>query len=122
PNPWFEDFATDIVGRPSPRNGGELDAEAAAGMMSGNIMGLAIHDLPLIRRFCPDWEQAEVLSAQVTGANGYLVHLRVGDRHVRLFGAHTHTLQPEWRLEAIADDMALDLAFPNSYVHAGSAI
>lgn len=122
PNPRFEDFATDIVGRPGPWQGGDFDADAAAGMMTGMIMGLAIHDLPLIRSFCPEWEQAEVLSAQVIRTGGYLIHLRIGARNVRVFGVMTHTLQPEWRLEAIGSNMALDVAFPNSYVHAGSAV
>lgn len=121
PNPRFEDFATDVVGRPPAGRGGEFDADAAAGMMTGSIMGLAIHDLPLIRRFCPDWEDAAVLSAQIIRTGGYLIHLRLGTRSIRVHGVMTRTLEPEWRLEAIADDMALDIAFPNSYVHAGSA-
>jgi myo-inositol 2-dehydrogenase / D-chiro-inositol 1-dehydrogenase len=121
PNPWFEDFATDIVGRPGPRRPGEIDADAAAGMIAGNVMGLAIHDLPLIRMLCPEWERTEVLSAQILEGGGYLIHLRIGERHVRVFGAHTRTLQPEWRLEVIADEGSLTVEFPNSYVHAGSA-
>jgi hypothetical protein len=72
--------------------------------------------------FCPDWESAEVLSAQIIRTGGYLIHLRIGSRSVRVQGVMTQTLEPEWRLEAIADDMALDVAFPNSYVHAGSAV
>lgn len=122
PNPRFEDFATDVVGRPGPWQGGEFDADAAAGMMTGSIMGLAIHDLPLIRMFCPDWEQAEVLSAQIIRTGGYLIHLRIGERNVRVAAVMTHTLQPEWRLEAIGDDIALDVDFPNSYVQYGSAV
>ncbi|BDI22987.1 Gfo/Idh/MocA family protein [Herbiconiux sp. L3-i23] len=122
PNPRFEDFATDIVGRPGPWQGGEFDADAAASMMSGSIMGLAIHDLPLIRMFCPDWEEAEVLSAQIIRSGGYLLHLRIGARNVRVAAVMTQTLQPEWRLEAIGDDIALDVDFPNSYVHYGSAV
>jgi predicted dehydrogenase len=122
PNPRFEDFATDVVGRPGPWSGGEFDAEAAAGMIHGSIMGLAIHDLPLIRMFCPDWEEAELLSADIIRTGGYLIHLRIGARDVRVFGVMTHTMQPEWRLEAIGEDIALDVAFPNSYVQAGSAV
>lgn len=122
PNPRFEDFATDVVGRPGPWQGGELDADAAAGMMRGSIMGLAIHDLPLIRQLCPDWERAEMLSAQIIPTGGYLIHLRVGQRHLRILGIMTQTLDPEWRLEAIGNDAAVDIAFPNSYVQAGSAV
>lgn len=122
PNPRFEDFATDVVGRPGPWTGGDFDADAAAGMMHGSIMGLAIHDLPLIRMFCPDWVDTEVLSAEIIRTGGYLIHARIGTRDVRVFGVMTHTMQPEWRLEAIGDEVALDVAFPNSYVHAGSAV
>jgi myo-inositol 2-dehydrogenase/D-chiro-inositol 1-dehydrogenase len=121
PNPRFEDFASVIVGRPRPWVGGEFDADAAAGMIAGSVMGLAIHDLPLIRMFCPDWAETEVLSAQAIRSGGYLIHLRIGERSVRVFGVMTDSMQPEWRLEAIGDTLALDVAFQNSYVHAGSA-
>jgi myo-inositol 2-dehydrogenase/D-chiro-inositol 1-dehydrogenase len=121
PNPRFEDFATVVVGRPGPRGGNEFDAAAAAGMIEGSVMGLAIHDLPLIRLFCPDWSEAEVLSARIIRSGGYLIHLRIGARSVRVFGVMTDSMQPEWRLEAIGDEHALDVAFQNSYVQAGSA-
>lgn len=121
PNPRFEDFASVVVGRPGSWVGGEFDADAAAGMIAGSVMGLAIHDLPLIRMFCPDWEETEVLSSQVIRSGGYLIHLRIGTRTVRVFGVMTDSMQPEWRLEAIGDELALDVAFQNSYVHAGSA-
>ncbi|WP_210478974.1 Gfo/Idh/MocA family protein [Naasia sp. SYSU D00948] len=119
PNTRSEDFATEIHSRPT-RTAPELSAaERAAGEMFGNIMGLAIHDLPLVRRLCPDFRDVELLSAQ-TLSPGYLLDLRIGDRSVQVYGHHTTSWRPEWRVEAIADDVSLVVDFPPPYVHAGS--
>src|SRR3712207_4027976 len=82
PNPRFEDFATEVLTRPEWPKRDRRDPEVAAGMMRGGIMGLAIHDLPLVRAFCPDFTDLEVLSAAVPSPGGYVVHLRVGGRNV----------------------------------------
>jgi myo-inositol 2-dehydrogenase/D-chiro-inositol 1-dehydrogenase len=122
PNPRFEDFATEILPRVQRPQQEMSAADRAAGMMFGSIMGLAIHDLPLVRMFCPDFEDIELLSAQTLNPSGYLLNLRIGDRSVQVYGHSTHSWRPEWRLEAIADDASLLVDFPNSYVHAGSAV
>jgi predicted dehydrogenase len=121
PNPRFEDFATEILPRVERTWPQQSAADRAAGMMFG-IMGLAIHDLPLVRMFCPDFRDIELLSAQTLSPGGYLVNLRIGDRSVQLYGHSTQSWRPEWRFEAIADDQSLLVDFPNSYVHAGSAV
>ncbi|WP_227496908.1 Gfo/Idh/MocA family protein [Planctomonas psychrotolerans] len=122
PNARYEDFATEVITRPvwPPRD--PTDPEVAAEMIRGNIMGLAIHDLPLVRVFCPDFTDLEVLSSQVLSPSGYLVNLRVGDRNVQVHGAHSSSWRPEWTFEAIADDASLRVDFAPSYVQAGSAI
>src|SRR4051812_31119187 len=122
PNPRFEDFATEILPRVQRPQQEMSAADRAAGMMFGSIMGLAIHDLPLVRMFCPDFEDIELLSAQTLNPSGYLLNLRIGNRSVQVYGHSTHSWRPEWRLEAIADDASLLVDFPNSYVHAGSAV
>jgi predicted dehydrogenase len=121
PNPRFEDFATEVVSRPTPWRGDRTDPGVAAGMIRGGIMGLAIHDLPLVRTFCPDFTDLEVLSSDLPFPAGYLVNLRVGDRDVQLHAVNSHSWQPEWVFEAIADDSSLRIDFTPSYVQAGSA-
>jgi myo-inositol 2-dehydrogenase / D-chiro-inositol 1-dehydrogenase len=121
PNPRFEDFATEVITRPEWPNRDRRDPEVAAGMVRGGIMGLAIHDLPLVRVFCPDSTDVEVLSCHVPDPSGYLVNLRVGDRNVQVFGINTQSWEPEWIFEAIGDETSLRIDFTPSYVQAGSA-
>lgn len=121
PNPRFEDFATEVVTRPVWPAADRRDPEVAAAMVRGGIMGLAIHDLPLVRAFCPDFADIEVMSCQVPATGGYLVNLRIGDRAVRVTGHNTESWEPEWVFEAIADDKSLRIDFTPSYVQAGSA-
>lgn len=125
PNPRFEDFATQVVTRPQPPSADRNDPEVAAGMVRGAIMGLAIHDLPLVRHFCPDFGSdstgVEVLSCEIPATGGYLLTLRIGERDVRVDGFTTLGWEPEWVFEAISDDTALRIDFTPSYVQAGSA-
>jgi myo-inositol 2-dehydrogenase / D-chiro-inositol 1-dehydrogenase len=121
PNPRFEDFATEVVSRPAGGRGDRTDPDVAAAMIRGGIMGLAIHDLPLVRAFCPDFTDLEVLSCELPFPAGYLVNLRVGDRNVHLHAVNTQSWQPEWVFEAIGDGGALRIDFTPSYVQAGSA-
>jgi predicted dehydrogenase len=121
PNPRFEDFATEVVTRPSWPPADRTDPEVAAGMIYGGVMGLAIHDLPLVRAFCPDFEDLEVRSCLLPHPAGYLLNLRVGDRDVQVSAVNTHSWEPEWTFEAISDDAALRIDFTPSYVQAGSA-
>ncbi len=122
PNPRYEDFATEVITRPQGLAADRSDPEVAAGMVYGGIMGLAIHDLPLVRVFCPDFENVEVLSCELPYPAGYLVNLRIGEKHVHVAAVNTHSWEPEWIFEAISDDQALRIDFTPSYVQAGSAI
>lgn len=122
PNTRSEDFASEIFGRPGARTETRSPVDIAADMMHGSIMGLAIHDLPLIRTFCPDFTDVELLSAHVLDPGGYLVNLRVGTRNVQLYGLNNESWRPEWRFEAISDATVLRVDFPPPYVHAGSGV
>ena len=53
PNPRFEDFATEVITRPAPMPSDLTDVEVQARMVHDGVVTLAIHDLPLIRRWCP---------------------------------------------------------------------
>jgi myo-inositol 2-dehydrogenase/D-chiro-inositol 1-dehydrogenase len=121
PNPRFEDFATEVATRPASAPADRTDPDVAAGLIRSGIMGLAIHDLPLVRAFCPDFPDLAVRSCLVPHPAGYLVNLRVGDKDVQLSAVNTDSWELEWSLEAIADDAALRIDFTPSYVQAGSA-
>jgi predicted dehydrogenase len=121
PNPRFEDFATEIVGRAPVPARDFNDPEVIRAMLTGGVMGLAIHDLPLVRRFTPAFADVEVLHAEVVRPFGYVISLRAGNVGIELRAAMNGTWEPSWEFEAIGDDAALKIDFTPSYVHAGSA-
>ena len=65
PNPRFEDFATEVITRPSFASPDLDDVEVRAAMVHGGVMGLAIHDLPLVRALLPRFDDVKVLRAHV---------------------------------------------------------
>jgi predicted dehydrogenase len=123
PNPRFEDFATEVEGRPAPGEAADYnDPETAAGMLTGGVMGLAIHDLPLIRSLIgTGWDDVQVLSAEVLRPFGYLIVLRIGSVHVELHAVMSSNWSPNWRLTAYGDATIAEVQFTPSYVQAGSA-
>jgi myo-inositol 2-dehydrogenase/D-chiro-inositol 1-dehydrogenase len=120
PNPRFEDFATEVINRPARGSADRRDPDTAHGIVFGSIMGLAIHDLPLVRAFCPDFESVELLSSIVPDPSGYFVNLRIGDRNVEVVATSNRSWIPEWYVEAISDDASVRIDFMPSYVQAGS--
>lgn len=121
PNPRFEDFAAEVITRPTSPDRDRRDPEVAARMIWDGVMGLAVHDLPLIRSFCRDSDSVEVRSAFVPPPSGYRIDLDVGGVAVQLASVNTRGWNPEWTLDVIAGDRALHADFPPSYVQAGSA-
>jgi len=123
-NDRFEDWATQVVGR-QPLNfamPGDTTPELIRQIFHGLILGLAVHDLPLVRTFLPDHAGLEVLSARQLVPFGYVIGAKAGERAVQLVGAmHGHG-ESYWELEAIADDTVLHIRFTPSFVHAGSAV
>ena len=122
PNARFEDFATEVITRPATDSPDYTDPEVIRNALQGGIMGLAIHDLPLVRRFVPDFQDLEILQAHHVRPFGYVVSLRAGNRTVELRAVMSSTWKPEWTFEAISDDADLRVDFTPSYVQAGSAV
>jgi myo-inositol 2-dehydrogenase / D-chiro-inositol 1-dehydrogenase len=122
PNPRFEDFATEVVARPPSSAPDTADVEVRAGMVHGGVMGLAIHDLPLIRALLPRFDDLQVHRAVPLAPFGYRILATAGGRRIELHAAMTATWQPSWIFEAYADDQILTTEFSPSYVHAGSAV
>ena len=121
PNSRFEDFATEVITRPDFPAPDLDDPDVRAGMISGGVLGLAIHNLPLARTFVPDAAEIAVSLGRVLTPFGYLIDLTAGDRTVQLIGAMNDRWEPSWSFQVFSDDAELTVWFPPSYVQAGSA-
>lgn len=119
-NDRFEDRATEIVGRKPLIRSNANDVETRAAKLSGGVLGLAIHDLPLIRTFVPTIDRVQF----ATGLDpfGYLISFVGGGVTVELTGKLQQVWKPEWTLEVAGTDGLLELTFGPSYVHAGSGV
>lgn len=124
-NSVFEDAATEISGLRTP---GAPTASSASDTIRGGLLGLAVHDLPLIRQQLPragspdSLATMKVLSAQLLEPAGYLVRLLIDGILLEIYALLPSPGGPDWTLTVIADDMALTTDFTPSYVHAGSAV
>jgi predicted dehydrogenase len=121
PNERFIGVATQMHPRPAMAPaGGDPDApEAIATKLTNTILGLATHDLPLVRRFAPVIEDVAV--ARLIRPWGYDITFRSGDCTVQLLAASHGHWRPDWTLEVWGHGRELHVQFPPSYVLAGSA-
>jgi myo-inositol 2-dehydrogenase / D-chiro-inositol 1-dehydrogenase len=122
PNSRFEDVATELITRPGGTLPGELDQETQARMLHAGVMGLAIHDLPLVRSLLPHYDDVAVLAARFLRPFGYHIVLAVGGKRVELHALMSATWRPAWIFEAVSPDQLLRTEFTPSFVHAGSAV
>lgn len=123
-NDRFENWATQVTGRPEAAWSmpGEMTPEVIRQAFHGLILGLAVHDLPLVRTFLPDWRDLEIWSARQLAPFGYLIAGQAGGRAVQLAGTmHLHG-EAYWDLEVVTDAEVLRIRFTPSYVHGGSAV
>jgi predicted dehydrogenase len=121
PNSRFEDWATEVITRPEWPAADLTDPEVRAGMINGAVMGLAIHDIPLLRRFIPEFGDVTIATADVYEPFGYVIGLKAGGRLVQLTGGITTQWEPSWTFEVFDDNTHLLVEFTPSYVQAGSA-
>lgn len=122
PNPRFEDVATEVLSRPAFPSFDVTDVEVRAAMVHAGVMGLAVHDLPLVRSLLQSYGDLRVLDATFLAPFGYRVLMVAGGKFIELHAVMSGTWQPNWALEAYADDQVLRTEFTPSYVHAGSAV
>jgi predicted dehydrogenase len=120
-NDRFEDAATEVLRRPAPAAPTEMNDEIRAAVMSMAVLALAVHDLPLVRRFLPDAARTEVVSAHLLSPFGYAITADSGGRTVDIFGHMNAQWEPRWELEVLSADTVLHVEFTPSFVHAGSA-
>ncbi|WP_220140612.1 Gfo/Idh/MocA family protein [Streptomyces sp. KM273126] len=121
PNARYEALATQLHSLPQPPPQRDLgDPAARAAAISGSLLGLAIHNLPLVRRFLPHVEAVD--TALLLRPFGYRVTLHGPDgRTVELIGHIGTAWRPEWTFEVWGAHSELRLDFTPSYVRAGSA-
>ncbi len=120
-NDRYEDWATEVASRPAPAapSTAALDTDARAAGIRGLVLGLWVHDLPLVRSFAPTLDR--VGHAAFLQPFGGVVSLAAGGRRVDLSAFMRPVWRPDWRLEAWADSWSLRVQFTPSYVQAGSA-
>ncbi len=121
PNERFIDAAAQLHAEPAPMpaSSGPGSPSAGAGRFMGAILGLATHNLPLVRRFAPEINR--VVVARILAPIGYEIVFTSGNTTVQLLATFHQEWKPDWRLDVWAREQTLRLQFPPSYVLAGSA-
>lgn len=92
---------------------------ARADALRNGILGLAIHNLPLVRLFAPGL--CEVTEARWVEPYGYAVTIEEGQRVARMTALMPGVWAPSWTFEVFDDARHLRISFPPSYVLAGSS-
>lgn len=113
-NELFEDMAATMI-RPLHV---ERLAPTEEAQLRGGVMGLAIHDLPLVRTVLPRID--EVVVARLLEPWGYLISASGSDGTLELLARTGGTWRPDWTLDIWGRHVGLSMEFPPSYVHAGS--
>lgn len=120
--PWnarFEKWSAELD-TTTPRRTPPEGATERAAALEARLLGLAIHDMPLIRSFLPSWRDLKVVHADLLSPLGYLVALRAGDRIVEIVGSFRDHWDSEWTFDVHGPHIAAGLRFTPSFVHAGS--
>ena len=121
-NDQFIDQATEQALPPSgpPRREGDQNAAAAkAARLRGAVLGLAIHDVPLLRQVYPN--VGTLHTVQPFSPFGYALSMSSGEQFAELSALMPGRWPSSWRLQIIGRKHELDVEFTPSYVLAGSA-
>lgn len=121
PNGRFDGWANEVILPPSASTPAPPPIQRTEAMViHAAIMGLAIHDLPLVRRLLVDHSAPQVLHAVRLAPFGYMLTLRAGAQMVDMFAFMHGHWRPEWTLTATAQDWQAHAEFTPSFVMAGS--
>ena len=102
---------------PVKRGGGDGIASPPQ-LLQAAILGLAIHNVPLVRNYYPS--VGVVRSARHVKPFGYSVLLANGDQNASLQALMPGAWPPKWRFKVIGERAQLNIEFPPSYVLSGS--
>ena len=122
PNGRYHSAVTELAAASAPPRGAPdlADPDIAAQVVRQLVLGLAVHDLPAVRDLAPGFEGVDFAAA--VPPIGYTVGFRASGVRVLL----TAVMIPEgpdpvWRLTIGTSTDRVDVEFPPSFVHAGSA-
>jgi predicted dehydrogenase len=119
-NDRFEDWATQIARRPAPAaNSGTPSPQERAQRIRGLVLGLSVHNLPLIRAVAPTLDRVD--HAEFLTPFGGVISAVAAGRRVDLVAFMRPVWRPDWRLEFWGEERSLSVSFTPSYVHAGPA-
>lgn len=121
-NDVFVDQAADLVRlKPPPANDVPQGPDAAfdVRMFQRMMLGLAIHNIPLLRAFYP--AAGTLTSARFLRPAGYQARATDGRTVAELQAVMHGDWPPQWTMRVIGAAHELRIAFPPSYVLAGSA-
>ena len=101
---------------PLPTSGvGRSDVD----MLRGAVLGLAIHNLPLLRQFHP--RLGDLASAHFIRPFGYAIVVVDDVQTLELLGYMGGTWPPNWALRVVGRTAEIRVMFPPSFVLAGSS-
>ncbi|WP_423066110.1 Gfo/Idh/MocA family protein [Devosia sp. CN2-171] len=103
---------------PVPRGDATLDVAFKKMMLRGAMLGLAIHNVPLIRDFQPNMGQ--LLSAEFMPPYGYTLLTEDSTSTVELTALAPGKWPPKWHFDVVGATYRLKASMPPSYVMAGS--
>ncbi len=123
PNDRYHDLVSAAIAAPSPPARAPIDTAdpmIAAAVVRQLLIGLAIHDLPLIRDLLPTFDGC--VHARAVAPIGYDVGFRAGGALVRLSAVmNPGGADTAWRLSIVTTHDRIDVEFPPPFVHDGSA-
>ncbi|MHC2998529.1 Gfo/Idh/MocA family protein [Microbacterium sp. HJ5] len=123
PNGRYHDLVSDPVSAGTPPARPPVDPddrELSAAIVRQLVVGLAVHDIPLVRDLLPEFEG--VTFARALAPIGYDIGFQASGAVVRL----TAVMQPAgadtlWRVRIVTTHDIIHVDFPPPFVHAGSA-
>ena len=122
PNPRYHAAMTDDP-PVLPYRGGAPDfsnPNVAAAIVRQLVVGLAVHDLPLLRDLAPG--PIDIVYARAVAPIGFAIGYRAGEVLVQMTAVmHQDGADSLWRMGISTADDRIEVDFPPPFVHAGSA-
>lgn len=122
PNPRYHAAVTDDPPVLPDRGGAPdfADPNVAAAVVRQLVLGLAVHDLPLLRDLAPG--PIDLVYARAVAPIGLTLGYRAGSVLVQVTAVmHQDGADSLWRMGISTEEDRIEVEFPPPFVHAGSA-